>query len=257
MIVDRAIYVNGARISTPDSLGEMHEAVQASSGVAWIGLLKPAPDEFTAVAEEFSLLAVEDAVKAHQRPKLEKYGHTRFIVLRPARYLDETETVEFSELHVFVGEDFVVTVRHGDTPDLAHVRHRMEAQSDLLRLGPVAILYAILDQIVDDYAPVVAGLENDIDEIETEVFGGNQNVTLRTYELTREVVEFQRAIKPLASMLSALMAVQDQNGEENRLHPYLRDVQDHVLRIQEQATGLRELLQSILGVHLAIVTLQQ
>lgn len=259
MIVDRAIYVEGVRVPAPAPLSEMYEAVKAQSGIAWIGLYKPDAAEFDAVAREFGLhhLAVEDAVKAHQRPKLERFGDTSFIVLRPARYLDETESVEFSELHVFVGSDFVITVRHGESPDLGSVRRRMEASPALLRLGPAAILYAILDRVVDDYAPVVAGLENDIDEIETEVFGSDRGVTRRAYELSREVIEFQRAIRPLASMLGGLVAQIDTDGPRTQLQPYVRDVQDHVIRVEEQVTAFRELLQNILSVHLAIVTLQQ
>ncbi|CAA9487458.1 MAG: Magnesium and cobalt transport protein CorA, partial [uncultured Rubrobacteraceae bacterium] len=172
-IVDSAIYVDGRRTDDPESLRETHEAAREHGGVAWIGLYRPTEEEFASVAEECGLheLAVEDAVKAHQRPKLDRYGETLFVVLRAARYLDRPETVEFGEVHVFVGPDFVVTVRHGEAPDVGEVRGRMERHSDLLRRGPEAILYAIMDRIVDDYGPVVAGLENDIDEIETEVFG--------------------------------------------------------------------------------------
>ena len=145
-------------------------------------------------------------MNAHQRPKLERYGDTLFCVLRPARYIDETETVEFGEVHVFAGPQFVITVRHGEAPDLGAVRNGLEARPDLLRRGPVAILHAIMDRVVDDYAPVVAGLENDIDEIEDEVFGGSADVSRRIYELTREVIAFQRATKPLVPMLERLMA---------------------------------------------------
>ena len=134
---------------------------------------------------------------AHQRSKLERYGDTLFVVLRAARYLDRPEAVEFAELHVFVGPDFVVTVRHGEGPDLSRVRAAWRPSPTSCGRGPEAILYAILDRVVDDYEPVVAGLENDIDEIETEVFSGNASVTRRTYELAREVIEFQRATKPL------------------------------------------------------------
>ena len=151
------------------------------------------------VAKEFDLheLAVEDAVTAHQRPKLERYDHTLFLVLRPARYLDAEEEVEFGELHVFAGHGFVVSVRHAESPDLGRVRRRLEATPELLRLGPEAVLYAILDQVVDEYSPVVAGLENDIDEIEDQLFGGDPSVSRRIYELLREVIEFQRATHPL------------------------------------------------------------
>ena len=259
MIVDSAIYVNGKRTEAPGSFEETYEACRAAGGVAWIGLLDPADGEFARVTEEFGLheLAIEDAIQAHQRPKVERYGQTLFVVLRPARYLDRPESVEFAELHVFVGPDFVVTVRHGQMPDLTRVRRRMEAEPDLLRLGPEAILYGILDRVVDDYGPVVRGLENDIDEIETQVFGGNAGVTRRTYELAREVIEFQRATKPLVGMLTALIAGAEKYGVDPELQQYLRDVQDHAIQVQEQVTGFRDLLENVLSVNLAVVGLQQ
>src|SRR5918997_6758826 len=164
VIVDKAMYVQGRRTEQPRSLEKTYEAVRQRQGVAWIGLYKPTEEEFSSVAGEFGLhpLAVEDAIKAHQRPKLERYDETLFVVLRPARYLDETETVEFGEVHLFVGEDFVVTIRRGEASELGKVRHRLEGDPELLRAGPQAILYAVMDRVVDDYAPVVAGLENDI-----------------------------------------------------------------------------------------------
>lgn len=151
--------------------------------MAWVGLYRPDAAEFAKVALAFALheLAVEDAVHAHQRPKLERYGDMIFLVLRPARYIDETETVEFGEVHIFAGPRFVVTVRHGEAPDLGAVRRALEARPDLLRRGPVAVMHAIMDHVVDDYAPVVAGIENDIDEIEDQVFGQNGNASKRTY----------------------------------------------------------------------------
>src|SRR5919106_3408264 len=259
MIVDNAIYVDGHRASEPRSLRETYEALRQERGVAWIGLYRPTEEEFASVAQEFELheLAVEDALEAHQRPKLERYGQTLFVVLRPARYLDAPEEVEFSEVHVFVGENFVVTVRHGETPDLGMVRRRMEGESDLLSRGPEAILYAILDRVVDGYGPVVRGLENDIDEIETEVFGGNTGVTRRTYDLAREVIEFQRATKPLVTILGGLIAGADKHGVDPGLQQYLRDVQDHAIQVQDQVAGFRELLQNVLSVNLAVVGLQQ
>ena len=162
-------------------------------------MYRPEQHEVASLAAEFELheLAVEDAIVAHQRPKLERYGETLFVVLRPARYLDETEEVEFGEIHVFVGPDFVITVRHSEAPDFTPVRRRLESQPDLLRRGPEAILYAILDRVVDGYYPVVAGVGNDIDEIETEVFSGDSKVSRRIYELSREVTEFQRSTRPL------------------------------------------------------------
>ena len=259
MIVDSAIYVDCKRTAEPPSLRETYEACRQRRGLAWIGLYRPTEEEFSSVAKEFGLheLAVEDAIKAHQRPKLERYGDTLFVVLRAARYIDESETVEFGEIHVFVGTDFVVTVRHGEAPHLREVRRQMEGQPDLLRRGPEAILYPIMDGVVDDYEPVVAGLQNDIDEIETEVFSGNAGVSRRIYELSREVIEFQRAVQPLPGMLSALIADFEDYGVDPELQRYLRDVQDHAIRVTEQVAGFRELLQNILSVNLAVVGLQQ
>ncbi len=224
MIVDGAIYVDGKRTESPGSLEETYAACRSEGGVAWIGLYKPTAEEFESVAQEFELhpLAVEDALDAHQRPKLERYGGTLFVVLKPARYLDDVERVEFGEIHIFLGENFVITVRHGESPDVGEVRQSLEADPDLLRRGPEAILHAIMDRIVDDYGPVVDGLENDIEEIEAEVFGGNANVSRRVYELSREVIQFQRATQPLKEVLGHLL-----RGEaievDDEVRRYLRE----------------------------------
>jgi magnesium transporter len=255
MIVDNAIYVDGRRVVEPSSLLETCEAARRQGGLAWIDLHEPTDEEFSSAAGEFGLhpLAVEDAVKAHQRPKLERYDGTVFVVLRPARYLDESETVEFGEVHVFVGENFVVTVRHGEASELGRVRSRLEGDPALLRLGPEAVLYAVTDRVVDDYVPVVAGLENDMDEIETEVFSGNAGVSKRIYELSREVIQFQRATEPLPGILGDLIG----SAEDPELQRYLRDVQDHALRATEQVAGFREMLQNILSVNHTLVGLSQ
>ena len=253
MIVDRAIYRDGRRTAEPDDFAELHAACQADGAVAWLGLFEPSSGEFESVAREFDLheLAVEDAVKAHQRPKLERYGEMLFLVLRPARYVDETETVMFGEVAIFVGRQFVITVRHGDAPELGPVRRRLEARPDLLRRGPMAILYAIVDHVVDGYQPVVAGLENDIGEIEDELFGGSPTVSRRIYELTREVIEFQRATSPLDDILARL---RDETGVDEEEGRYLRDVQDHAIRAEEHANAFRALLQNILNVNLTLET---
>jgi magnesium transporter len=258
MIVDSAIYVDGRRAAEHGSLDETYEACRSQEGVAWIGLYKPTAEEFESVAQEFELhpLAVEDALDAHQRPKLERYGETHFVVLKPARYLDDVERVEFGEIHVFLGENFVITVRHSESPDVGMVRQSLEADPELLRRGPEAILHALMDRIVDDYGPVVDGLENDIQEIESEVFGGNANVSRRVYELSREVIQFQRATQPLKEVLGHLL-----RGEairvDDEVRRYLRDVQDHVLLVTERLAGFRELLQNILSVNLTMVSLSQ
>ncbi len=167
--------------------------------------------------------------------------------------MDETETVEFGEVHVFMGEDFVVTVRHGEASELGKVRHRLEGDPRHLRVGPQAILYAVMDRVVDDYAPVVAGLENDIDEIDDEDFSGNPGVSRRIYELSREVIQFQRATEPLPGILEDLIG----HAEDPELQRYLRDVQDHTLLTTEQVGGFRELLQNILSVNLTLVGISQ
>jgi magnesium transporter len=259
VIVDSAIYVDGRRSPEQVPFDLLHETNKARGGVAWIGLHKPTQDEFDLAMSEFNLheLAVEDAIQAHQRPKIERYGEVLFVVLKAARYVDRNEEVEFAELHVFVGPDFVITVRHGEGSELSRVRRRMESDPGMLARGPEAILYAILDRVVDDYVPVVRGLENDIDEIENEVFSGNGDTSRRTYELTREIIEFQRATKPLVGMVGALIAGAEKYGVDEELQRYLRDVQDHAVQIQEQVTAFRELLQNVLSVNLAIVSLQQ
>jgi magnesium transporter len=253
VIVDRALYRDGRRASAPQDLAEIGAACREGAGIAWVGLYRPSEEEFASVAREFDLheLAVEDAVHAHQRPKLERYGDTLFCVLRPARYVDETESVEFGEIHVFAGPQFVITVRHSETPDIGVVRRGLEAHPELLRRGPVAILHAVMDRVVDDYAPVADGVENDVDEIEDEVFAGARDVSRRIYELTREVIAFGRAIRPLVGMLDRLMAEPGVGEEERR---YLRDVQDHALRVGEQVDAFRQLLQNILNVNLTLET---
>jgi magnesium transporter len=258
-IIDNAIYVDGHRTESPYSLDETYELLRERDGMAWIGLYRPSPEELRSVADEFGLhpLAVEDALKGHQRAKLERFGDTLFVVIRPARYLDATETVEFGEVHVFVGPGFVVTVRHAENPDLRAVRHRMEAAPELLRLGPEAVLYTILDEVVDGYSPVVAGLENDIDEIQDQLFGNDPGVSRRIYELLREVISFQRAIGPLPDILERLLRGSEKYRVDLELQRSLRDVLDHVHRVVEQADGFRSLLENALTVHSTLVTQQQ
>ncbi|MER8046578.1 magnesium and cobalt transport protein CorA [Streptomyces sp. NPDC094032] len=259
-VVQATLYRDGRHVSSPTTLAETFRQLREHpDGMAWIGLHRPTEKELHSLAAEFDLheLAVEDAMEAHQRPKLERYGDTLFVVLRAARYLDAQEEVDFGELHVFVGPDFVITVRHGAAPDLSAVRRRMEEDPDLLALGPEAVLYAILDAVVDGYAPVVAGVQNDIDEIETEVFGGDPAVSRRIYELSREMVEFQRATRPLVGMLHGLMAGFAKYGTDEELQRYLRDVADHVTHTSERVDGFRQALTEILTVNGTLVTQQQ
>lgn len=258
-IIDNAVYVDGKRFATPRSLDQTYEVMAACNGMAWIGMYRPDVTEMKSLATEFSLheLAVEDAIKAHQRPKLERYDDVLFTVLRPARYVDATESVEFGELHIFTGKDFVVTIRHADTPGLTSTRSRLEADPELLALGTEAVLYAILDQVVDDYQPVVNGLENDIDEIEDQLFTGDPNVSRRIYELSREVIQFQRAIHPLQGILDQLKAGFEKYKVNVELQRYLRDVEDHIDIVTARANSFRELLQNALTVDGTLTTNRQ
>ncbi len=272
-VVDNAVYRSGYRKAEPDSLDgtlgllrdeESQDGVAARPGTdfAWIGLLRPDDAEMARLARDFGLpdLAVEDAVTAHQRPKIERYDDIEFVVLRPAWYVDEDEDVQVGEIHLFLGADFVVAVRHAEQPDLASVRQRLEADPNLLSVGPRAVLYGILDRIVDDYAPVISELRRDIDQIETEVFGGDPDVSRRIYRLSREVIEFQRATDPLRGMLGFLLQETDEDGADAAmidLHRNLRDVADHVEQAVEAADGYRQLLERLLTVNASLVGQRQ
>ena len=259
MIVDCAIYVDGRR-SAPCSLEEIHDASRVRGGFAWVCLSDPTQEEFDSVVGEFGLreLALRDAVKVHQRPKIERYGDLIFVVLKSARYVEEKEAVEFGEIHAFVGKDFIVTVRHGEASEVKEVRRQVEGKPDLLRRGPHAVLYTIMDRVVDDYGPVADGLDNDIDEIEVGVFegtpGASPDVSRRIYELSREVIRFHQATQPLAGALGRLTEDDDIDPEVRR---YLRDVQDRVLRVTERVQGFRDLLTNILSVNLTLIGVEQ
>jgi magnesium transporter len=258
-LIDNAVYVSGHRSANPQSLDETYEVMRERAGMAWIDLYRPDLTEIRSVADEFGLpeLAVEDALKGHQRAKLERYGPTLFVVLRPARFLDDVEKGEFGELHIFVGADFVVTIRHAESPDLNAVRQRLEANPELLAKGPQAVMYSILDQVVDDYQPIIADLEKDIDAIEDELFGGDPSVSRRIYELSREVIEFKRATFPLTSMVSALDKGSVKYQVDLELQQRLRNVGDHVMRIVEREESFNAILQNALTVNATVVGQRQ
>jgi magnesium transporter len=260
-MIDNAVYAGGRRIATPTSAAESHEWLTEGfdDRMVWLGLYRPEPGELGELAEQYALpdLAVEDAIQAHQRPKFERYGDTLFVVLKAARYLDAAEEVEFGELHLFLGKDFAITVRHSESPDLSRVRRRLESSPELLARGSEAVLYAILDAVVDGYAPVVAGLSNDIDEIEVEVFGGDPGASRRIYELSQEVVDFQRAVQPLSGILAAITAGFEKYGVDEELRSYLRDVADHVTQVAERVEGFRLQLRDILTVNATLVAQRQ
>ena len=261
VIVDCAVYTKGQRRPGDLALEEAFEAGREDDSFVWIGLHEPTMEEFASVRREFNLhvLAVEDALRGHQRPKIEVYEDCVFVVVKTARYIDATETVEFAEIQVFVGEGFVVTVRHGEGSALSEVRRTLEGRVDLLAHGPAAVLHAVIDHVVDDYAPVVAGLDNDISEIEQEVFGVRSTVrdpTKRVYELKKEALDFYRAARPLGEAVSRLV-----NGRvpycSTELTDYFRDIGDHLRSVIDEAEDFREQLADILNANLAQVALRQ
>ncbi len=260
MIIDCAHYRDGTR--QHDGSLEIEKAAKLCRGegnFVWVGLYEPSDEELGKVAEAFGLpeLAVEDAGVAHQRPKLEEYDECFFIVLKTARYDEEEERVHFGELDIFVSADSVISVRHGEAAALAPARERLEKRhSQLLVHGAPAVAWAILDAVVDNYEPVVAGIEDDIEEVEQDVFGGGRQSTERIYFLKREVIEFHRAVAPLLQPLEfleggAFPQVADQ------LRPYFRDVADHARRMDELIMADRELLTSILEANLALISVHQ
>ncbi len=256
MISDSAIYVDGKRTESPGLEGTRHTCGERG-GFAWVGLVEPDDEELASVVREFGLpeTAVRDAIKVHHRPRVDRYGKTLFVVLRTARYLDQEERVEFGEIHIFLGRDFIVTVTHGEAPSLEGLRKDLEGHAGFLGRGTGAVLWAVVDRILDCYDPVIDGLENDVDEIEEEVFGGRADVSRRIYELSREVLEFRRAAQPLAGVLERLSA--EPYSADREVLRRMRGVYDRALRITERLDGFRELLSNILSVNLTIVSVQQ
>jgi magnesium transporter len=260
VIVDCAVYEDGRRQGERLELRDAYESgTSREDRFVWIGLHEPSPDEFDSVAREFDLheLAVEDAIKAHQRPKLEVYEDTVFMVLKTASYDERAETVEIGQIMMFTGPGFVVTVRHGRQADGPAVRARMEERQDLLRCGTGAVLHAIVDRVVDDYVPVMAGLDDDIEEVESDVFAPDRrNPTERIYKLQREVLQMHRATAPLVEPLRRLAEGHFDFVHED-LRPYFRDVHDHAVRANEQVEGFRDLLHGVLEANLAQVSVRQ
>jgi magnesium transporter len=259
MIVDCAVYREGRRSDDNISVHDAVSACREPDAFVWIGLYEPTEDEFDSIGREFQLheLAIEDAIHAHQRPKLEVYDEMVFVVLKTARYIDPEEVVRLGEILIFLGRDYIITVRHGEASELRGVRTRLEREPELLSHGTGAVLHAIVDQVVDDYAPALIGLGEDIDEVEDEVFSSSRsNPAERIYKLKRETLEFNKATGPLVEPVDRLA-----RGHYDLIHPevraYFRDVNDHLIRVHEQLEGYRDLLTSVLEANLAQVTVRQ
>ena len=263
-IIDCAAYLDGHRVNTTSIEDTMYlvrsEETHSSNGFAWVGLHEPDAAELEELAEVFGLhpLAVEDAVHAHQRPKLERYEGVTFVVFKTCRYLEHDyltstcEVIETGEIMVFLGEDFVVTVRHGDHGTLRPVRQSLERNPELLALGPAAVLHAIADQVVDDYLTVADGVQGDIDEVETSVFTPDRTTEVeRISHLKREIIERTRAVAPLSAPLRQLIT---RPLVPTEIREYFRNVEDHLTRVRDHVSSFDELLSSILQAHLAQVT---
>ena len=261
MILDCAVYEDGQRRTGELELAGASALCSPGGAFVWLGMFEPTEEEFDSVQREFELheLAVEDAVNAHQRPKIELYGDTLFVVLKTLRFEREAcETdVETGEIRVFANEGFLITVRHGQASALHDVRLSLEEHPERLRSGPAAALHAIVDRVVDDYEEVVDRVGLDIQEVEEEVFSPTgENPAHRIYLLEREVLQFHRAVAPLIGPIDKLA----RGGYElvhDELATYFRDVHDHLLRVQQEISGYRELLASVLQANLAQLTVRQ
>ena len=262
-VVDCGVYVGGKRLSgefTPDEA--LRVACSYEDGFVWLGLHEPGEEEMTEIAQTYGLheLAVEDAVKAEQRPKLENFGMVHFLVMRTARYVphheitETSQVVETGQMMIFVGEQFVITVRHGDASELGSVRADLEHnRAALLEQGPWAVAYAVTDRVVDHYVLVADQVEADLDIIEEGVFSRGAGSPIQAiYQMKRELVEFRRAVVPLQRPLATIVAL-----VPKRIGKYFRDVQDHLTRTVEQVSSFDDLLNSILQARLAQVTVDQ
>ncbi|RLP75382.1 magnesium and cobalt transport protein CorA [Mycetocola tolaasinivorans] len=258
VMIDNAVYVAGRRVASPAGIEQtLPVLAEYPDGFAWVGLYRPDETELRQLATDFDIheLIVEDSSQGHQRPKYERYGETTLTVLRSAHYVDAEERVDFGEVHVITGPRTAVVIRHSEAPNFAETRRGLEADPTRLAEGPEAVLFAVLDEIVDGYEPVMAGLENDVDEIEDALFAEGHEQSQRIYQLSREVIAFQRAVTPLPAMLAAIAARMPATALEQRRR--LRDVGDHAVRVIERAAGYRSLLENALTVNTALVGQRQ
>jgi magnesium transporter len=262
VIVDSAVYRSGKRIVDdlpPSELGRVRKLATEPGDFVWVGLHEPSEEELATVAEEFGLhpLAVEDAFSAHQRPKLERYEHTLFLTVKTLWYVDADDAVETGEINMFVGDDFVITVRHGSGSELHSARRDLEAKSAVLTHGPSAVVYAVCDRVVDGYLAVMSSLEEDVDEVETSVFSPQRtNDSARIYTLKREIGEARRAVFPLRDPMRRF-ATGAVPGIDELSAPFFRDVLDHLNRVAETVDALDQLLSTAFDAHLAQISVQQ
>ncbi|MDF8265895.1 magnesium and cobalt transport protein CorA [Luteipulveratus flavus] len=258
MIVDQAVYRDGKRLPCGDLSDELDELRADSTGFLWIGLKDPTAEEFDLVKDELGLhpLAVEDAVTGNQRPKIERYeGGNVFVAMKTLSYIEATSDVETGEVMLFIGERFALTVRRGEPTPLAPVRAALEHAPQLMEHGPVAVLYSVMDAVVDNYVRIDDELTDDLDQIERDVFSADRATNVQTiYSLKREVLETRRAAQPLVEPLTKLL-----RGEwlPTEAVPFFRDINDHLLRVVDHVESYDRLLTDVLNAHLAQVSVQQ
>jgi magnesium transporter len=262
VIVDSAVYSKGARVHVGCAVhdyADLRAAAREPHDFVWVGLADPTPGELDDVAKAFGLhpLAVEDALNAHQRPKVDRYDGSLFITLRTVWYIDEQDAVETGEINMFVGPDYVVTVRHGEGSELHTRRVDLESDAKTLGHGPFAVVYTVCDRVVDDYEAVATSLTEDVDEVEGSVFSPDRtNDSVRIYALKREIAEMRRAVLPLKEPMRQFAEGRVEGiGEDAR--PFFADVYDHVARTAEVIDGLDNLLTAAFQGHLARISVQQ
>jgi magnesium transporter len=259
MLIDAAHYVLGQRQQAdPLTLAEAASRPRSGSSFVWVSLHEPAGAQMQEIHQLFGLheLAVEDAEHAHQRPKLERYDDFHYIVLRTAQYDEAEQVVEFGEVHLFVAPGYVIEVRHGGQPR-SRVRRRLELRPALLKSGPAAVVWGILDEVVDDYSPVVQGIDSDIDEVEQSVFAGPDDPTERIYQLKEQTSAFYRAVHPLLAPLDALERGSSFPEIDPALRTYFRDVNDHLKVINDEVIAHRDQLTSVLEANVALISVRQ
>lgn len=260
-VVNNVHYVDGTRVHDARTLEEAVKRAKGKHAFAWVGLLRPSEAELAEIAARFDIhpLAVQAIGKPHLRSKVEQFDDDLVLVVRAARYIESSETVEFGEVHLFVTDAAVVTVRMAEEPELAAVRRGLEERPELLARGTRAVLWAVLDGVVNTYDPVVDGLENDIDEIEDQIFADDSaaHVSQRIYELHREVIGFQRAAKPLLDVVSQLRETIADEDADVELRRLFRDLHGHLVRVNDRIENFRALLDNALAAHSAIVSQRQ
>ena len=259
MIVDYALYQNGLRYKEPSNIGELISKAKTEGGFVWLGLAEPTAAEFDKIMGDFQFhpLAVEDAVAAHQRPKYEEFPEVQVMVLKTAFYEEKGSLISTGEIFCFIGDHFIVVVRHGNGAPLAHTRHELEANPEQLSKGPYAVLHAILDHVIDCYIDISIELETDVNQAEAKVFSESRiSASQEIYLLKREVIEFRHAIDPLLAPLQNIASIGARHIPAE-LTPFFRDTLDHLARASDAASGLDSLLQSALQAEIAQVQLQQ